>query len=272
MSSLLVRTISAVVAFLLFVGSYYFYQNAGLIAIGTIVIFIGVYEYHNLVLKFSSEFQPLRILFILLSTVLIVGATYSQITGLILYCLIVILFHSITLWILRGKLVNESFFRFAAGATLGFTYCALLPTFALSLLKLPSGEKWFLFLLSVVFSGDIFAYFGGKLFGSAHLMPQVSPNKTIMGAAFGLFGSAFAAFILYKWFFSSQNFNMIMITGIASGFLAQNGDLFESLLKRVAGVKDSGHIMPGHGGVLDRLDGVYFAAPIVYAAALFYGI
>lgn len=153
-------------------------------------------------------------------------------------------------------------------ALLGIFYCAILPSFALLLLtKESSGLEWFGFLLVVVFSGDILAYFAGNFFGKHKLLPVASPNKTIEGAVGGLIGSALCGTVYAQFFLVTNSLFYMAIISTLAAILAQCGDLFESLVKRVADVKDSGRIMPGHGGVLDRLDGVYFAAPLVYAAS-----
>jgi len=149
----------------------------------------------------------------------------------------------------------------------GFIYTAILPAYAVRTLLLPHGIKWFVLMLTVVFAGDIFAYFSGLKFGNKKLIAEISPKKTIAGSIGGLAGSIVGAGLLGWWFFGPQSLVTLLPSAVLVGFLAQCGDFFESLLKRTCGVKDSGKIMPGHGGVLDRLDGVYFAAPVFYLLA-----
>jgi len=155
-------------------------------------------------------------------------------------------------------------------AALGFIYCAMLPSFALTMLRLPLGHIWFLLLIACVFAGDIFAYFGGIWFGKEKLMPDLSPNKTRAGAIAGLLGSMLIALLIQHFWLTIMPVWAAIVLAVFTAVLAQNGDLFESLIKRVSDVKDSGSIMPGHGGILDRLDGVYFAAPLIYAAAEYF--
>jgi phosphatidate cytidylyltransferase len=95
-------------------------------------------------------------------------------------------------------------------------------------------------------------------------MPQISPKKTIEGSIGGLFGSCLAAG-LFHLKLPHIPLPALICLGFAVGLVGQMGDLFESMLKRVANQKDSGSLMPGHGGVLDRLDGVLFAAPVMFA-------
>jgi phosphatidate cytidylyltransferase len=121
--------------------------------------------------------------------------------------------------------------------------------------------------LLIVFAGDVCAYFGGNFFGKHKLLPNISPNKTVEGSLSGILGSLVAGCIYAHFFLPQSTPLIIAATSTLAAILAQMGDLFESLVKRVADVKDSGRIMPGHGGILDRIDGVYFAAPLVYAVS-----
>jgi phosphatidate cytidylyltransferase len=125
------------------------------------------------------------------------------------------------------------------------------------------------FPLAVTWINDTFAYFGGRKFGKHKLIPRVSPGKTREGTIAGLIGSVLTA-VIYGHFVFDQwlgiPFNPLY--GVVGGVLlsagAVVGDLAESLLKREAGVKDSGTLLPGHGGVLDRFDALYFTLPIAY--------
>jgi phosphatidate cytidylyltransferase len=122
-------------------------------------------------------------------------------------------------------------------------------------------------LLVAVWAGDTFAYFGGRLLGRHKMAPATSPGKTWEGFIFGTAATIFVAFVaLYK-----QNFLTIresIVFGVVLALAGPIGDLFESLLKRDAGVKDSGSLLGGHGGMLDRLDAFLFAAPAAYFAIL----
>jgi phosphatidate cytidylyltransferase len=122
--------------------------------------------------------------------------------------------------------------------------------------------------LAVVFSGDTCAYLVGVLFGKTKILPLVSPKKSLQGSLGGLLGSTLAAVVCWKFMFQDKDLDNLVVLAFVSGFIAQFGDFFESLLKRVADVKDSGSIMPGHGGVLDRIDGVLFASPVILFGVL----
>ena len=131
-------------------------------------------------------------------------------------------------------------------------------------------SDFLLFFLCVIFSGDIFAYIGGRMSGGKKWVPAVSPNKTWVGLFCGLLAggmvSGAGAFYL-KEQMSVSLFSLFFLLGALSFLIAQTGDLFVSFLKRQAGVKDSGSLLPGHGGLLDRLDGFLMAFP--FACVLF---
>ena len=113
---------------------------------------------------------------------------------------------------------------------------------------------------------DTFGFLVGKSIGKRKLAPHVSPNKTWAGFFGGLFGGVFGAGLAYKLFFPQGTLPPSSLVGLGLGIavLAIFGDLFESLIKRSAGVKDSGTLIPGHGGALDRLDALIFVAPAFY--------
>lgn len=115
-----------------------------------------------------------------------------------------------------------------------------------------------------VWLGDTVAYFSGRAIGGPKLYPAVSPKKTWAGAIGGLVGSALGGVLGWWWFFPAHSPGWFVALGCGVGVVEQLGDLCESLLKRSFGVKDSGTVLPGHGGMLDRIDGLLFGAPVVY--------
>jgi phosphatidate cytidylyltransferase len=122
-----------------------------------------------------------------------------------------------------------------------------------------------LFVLCLaVWGGDTFAYFFGKFLGKKKLYPLVSPKKTWMGAFGGLLGSVTGAVVVGLMGWKGLSTMELVLVGLAAGVVEQIGDLGVSLFKRSVGAKDSGSIFPGHGGMLDRVDGLMFAAPVVY--------
>ena len=140
---------------------------------------------------------------------------------------------------------------------LGYAYVAI-PSFALLILNWISWEAVF-WAMVVTWATDIFAYFAGRSIGGPKLAPRISPNKTWAGLLGGMAGAGVLGWASAAFFGLPLAFHLL---GGPMGLLAQAGDLYESWVKRQAGVKDSGSILPGHGGVLDRLDGLM---PVVVA-------
>jgi phosphatidate cytidylyltransferase len=146
---------------------------------------------------------------------------------------------------------------------LGFAY-AMLPCVALLYLRdVPVlGSKIILWVLALVVATDTGAYFAGRIIGGPKLLPSVSPKKTWAGL---LGGITCAALVGLFFAYYTKIYNPVLIAGLSAllAVVSQGGDLTESALKRAFNVKDSGHILPGHGGVMDRLDGLAFVAPMV---------
>jgi phosphatidate cytidylyltransferase len=159
---------------------------------------------------------------------------------------------------------EPDFLDAAAKQIQGTVYVPLLLSHAILLRGDPDGAAWIFFLLLLVFFGDIGAFYAGSYFGHTKLCPSVSPGKTVEGALGGISASILAG-ILFRYFFLPHlPFGYCLLLFISVGILGPVGDLFESMLKRKGDIKDSGTIMPGHGGLLDRIDAVLFAAPVVY--------
>ncbi len=148
--------------------------------------------------------------------------------------------------------------------TLGIAYVPLLLAHIIMLRKGPAGATWVFFLLFLVFFGDIGAYYAGRFFGKHKLYPAASPGKTIEGAIGGLVASVGIGLLFRHLFLAELKFMPCLLMFLCIGMAGPVGDLFESVLKRVGNVKDSGTILPGHGGLLDRIDAVLFAAPVAY--------
>jgi phosphatidate cytidylyltransferase len=127
------------------------------------------------------------------------------------------------------------------------------------------GPRWLLLALLIAFGSDTLAYFTGRAFGKRPLYAAVSPNKTIGGGLGGIAGGMIAAGgVGASWMLPAIPLHEGLLLGAVGSASGQLGDLVESLLKRTFGVKDSGRLLPGHGGMLDRIDGLLFVAPVVY--------
>jgi phosphatidate cytidylyltransferase len=147
---------------------------------------------------------------------------------------------------------------------LGVVYVSGLMGYFILLRGMEHGNHILFFLFMVIWSGDIAAYYVGKSIGKTPLAPKISPGKTLEGSAAGLVGSVAGGVAAQQLFFEALPLNHCLIMALLCGTMGQIGDLAESLFKRRAGVKDSGSLIPGHGGVLDRLDSLMFAGPAFY--------
>lgn len=180
-------------------------------------------------------------------------------------------------WLLLARKPEQRPFAAAAITLFAVLYAAALPTFLLDIrhadLGLMSwrGTALVAFPLVVTWVCDSFAMFGGMLIGGPKLAPRISPGKTQSGALAGVVGALLVGLLFAAWLFPAAGvraglLDVLLVAGALS-LVGQVGDLAESLLKRDVGIKDSGTIIPGHGGVLDRFDSLYFVVPV--AAALY---
>jgi phosphatidate cytidylyltransferase len=186
----------------------------------------------------------------------------------------------------------------AAGAsTFAFVYVAIPMAMLVDIRMTPTGAFMLIFLMVVVWSGDIFAYFIGRSIGKHKMSPQISPKKTWEGAAASLLASvgfgtllfhnsvSISAFLLRNhllvdrpfglqpdpWTHESETWQIVVLC-VSLNVAAQLGDLVESAIKRGADVKDSGSILPGHGGMLDRIDAMLFAIPVLWIYPMWHGL
>jgi phosphatidate cytidylyltransferase len=192
-------------------------------------------------------------------------------------------FFFLTVVMRRGEL--RSGYPAAAASVFAFTYIALPMGMLVQLRELAAGAIYLLYLLLVVWAGDIFAYFVGKSMGRHLMSPRISPKKTWEGAAASLAASVGVGWLLLRhaeqissallhyglitrpggmYGLEIPDMGPVILLTIALNIAAQLGDLVESLIKRGAGVKDSGAILPGHGGMFDRIDALLFAAPVLW--------
>jgi phosphatidate cytidylyltransferase len=268
MNSFSTRVVSALIAAISFILVFVYFETKGIQAAVILIVLIGGLELVGMLFRDINS-QSNRLIYYLFQNAIFILASFNPHYAGLLFCLFSICFCLFSL--LTGYKFRdlEELSTFQAKSVLGFFYMGLLPSFAFALLSGPQGIKWFLAMLLVVFFGDIFAYIVGLKFGRRKLMPLVSPKKTIEGALGGLLGSVIAG-ILCAQFLLDASIPSMAILSVFAGIVAQFGDLFESLLKRVADVKDSGRIMPGHGGILDRIDGVLFASPIFLIGAIIF--
>lgn len=146
----------------------------------------------------------------------------------------------------------------------GICYISLFLSFLLLLRYQPGGVAWIFFILLVLWLGDTGAYSIGTLIGHRKLSPSISPNKTVEGAAGGLILSLLTGYAYSTVFLPELGGIHSFFLSLSIAIAGQAGDLAESAFKRLRGVKDSGNLFPGHGGILDRIDSLLYAAPVAY--------
>jgi phosphatidate cytidylyltransferase len=153
--------------------------------------------------------------------------------------------------------VQQSAFVLAGALYIGLGAKSLTEMHAL-----PHGTFWLLLYLLSIWSTDTAAYFVGRAIGGRKLLPAISPNKTVSGSIGGLVAAVIVSTVVGAVTISPHHWVRYVVVGLAASVIGQIGDLIESAYKRSSGVKDSGHLLPGHGGMLDRIDSLLFAAPI----------
>lgn len=263
-----------------------------LAVVAAVVALLTIHEFLKLMESYGV--QPLRIptylftgLFFLTLTVSAAGDAPLLSTGKFLIVVglasAIAPFLFLTILMLRAEL--SSGYPAAAAAVFAFTYVALPMAMLVQIRQQAAGAIYLLYLLLVVWAGDIFAYFVGKSIGRHLMAPRISPKKTWEGAAASLIASTLVGWLLFghaekisssllhaglitrpggMYGLEIPDLGPILALTVVLNIAAQLGDLVESLIKRGAGVKDSGAILPGHGGMLDRIDALLFAAPVLW--------
>jgi phosphatidate cytidylyltransferase len=250
---------AAVLVFLIFIGTrwpfYIFLFIASL---------IGLQEFYNITSKGLPRF--LRFSGYALTLALFMVVTMKQILILpaviFLFIAVPLIFQMFTYASFDKKWNKEDIARAATGPIY-----ITLPISMLILIDMkPDGNIWIFFLLAVIFANDTGALYAGKTLGRHKLYREVSPSKTWEGSIGGLILGIIIAYILLKMeMLKGQGMDMgIICLVIMLSIASQIGDLVESMIKRTYGIKDSGGILPGHGGMLDRIDGLLFAVPVLY--------
>jgi phosphatidate cytidylyltransferase len=267
-SNLILRVLTAVLLAPL-IGLLIFWENplgfAGLIlaAVG-----VSLTEFYGMTLPEDPTARRMGLLLgLTLSAAMILGfftGSGSSRPMLVLTFSTLILFLH---FLLRFRDMNTVASRLAF-SVLGLLYVPLLLTPLANMKRLPDGGGWVMLTLTICWFADTGAYFAGRFLGKHKLYEAVSPKKTLEGAIGGLVASVGAAFLARAWYLPALSPLDCVLIAVPAGILGQAGDLCESLLKRSCGVKDSGSILPGHGGILDRIDAVLFATPYVYYYAL----
>jgi len=265
-----VRTLTALILTPIVVAAILLLPTPWLVALAAVVFLAGLWEWFRLAEIDDTLSRTVLLLVNLLLMVALVWASHSSTGGsLVLFQLATVI--GVVWWLLAALwLKHYSFasdhdtharmFKLAAG-TLAVVpaWCAL----ALIHAGQPNGHRWLLVALVIVWAADSGAYFVGRQFGRHKMSPRISPNKTVegllgglvAGLAVGVPGALFAGAQVAQ----LPAVALIVVLAVGASVI---GDLYESLLKRHVGVKDSSNLLPGHGGILDRIDGVLAALPV----------
>lgn len=235
--------------------------GVALLILLSFIIFFSSKEYVK-ILEHKGFYPSLKI--ILASEAVLAGITFFERTDFVAGALTLCTFASF-LWVLfRGR---QPYIANVATTILGFVYCGYFPL-QLQLLRDMSspqfhdGLGFVVMMFTAILLTDVGCYYAGTRFGRHKLAPVISPNKTIEGSIGGAVAAICAALIVG--YFIGVEWYLSFAAGIICTIFAQIGDLCESLLKRDAGVKDSGNSLPGHGGFLDRCDSFIFTIPVMY--------
>ena len=170
------------------------------------------------------------------------------------------------IWLLLRPQKEGAFISWA-WTIAGILYVGWLLSYLVALRGVDDGRNWVFLALFVTFASDTAAFFVGRAVGKHHLAPSISPGKTWEGAIAGVFGAIIVSLLFtlpHPLYLQHFNYWQAILLGLLVSIFGQLGDLVESLFKRNMGVKESGKLIPGHGGFLDRMDSVVFAGIVVY--------
>ena len=252
------RLISTIALIILFI-SLLFIGNPFLTIFFSLLFSLIIIEYEKLTATLSKSLQLCKTL---LLQIVLLSFTIFEIFE---YDISLMFFNNLFFFLSVSILINLIFFlynktdyiKIILSTLIIFSFFALI-----SILQKSNGLNLFLYVVILVSTMDIFAYLGGKLLGKIKIMPNISKGKTIEGTAIGLFATVILS-ILFKDLIN-YNLKYSLIFGFMIGILAFFGDLVESSFKRTIGVKDSGKLIPGHGGLMDRFDGYFLTLPFSY--------
>ena len=227
--------------------------------------FFGLREYYGLVLPHSKWIE--RIVGIGLGLILSIIISFGNTKEISPFFVLVLLILSILFMATSQDLSSTTS---KMGTTIfGILFIAFLLAYVSLIRDMTDGRLWVLFLIVTVWAGDISALLIGSLLGRHKLYPKISPKKTFEGLFGSIVGSIMMALAFSLLFIPYLNKGHCMLLAIGLGILGQFGDFTESMLKRSAQVKDSGTLIPGHGGMLDRLDSFLFSAPFLHYSLLY---
>ena len=225
----------------------------------------GIWEYNKIV--FGEGFVTEKIE----STIFAIVIPLVVLCGNNQYLTAILAFSVLIVFILFILSIKESNFDALSVAKVifGIMYIPFLMSYFVALRMMDKGALWIMFVLILAFIGDIAALYVGKYFGKHKLAPLVSPGKTVEGLAGLVLGSTVACLIFGYYLLPEIPLTHVAIIAFIGSIIGQLGDICESAIKRTYGLKDASSILPGHGGILDRLDCLLFIVPFVYYYRIF---
>jgi phosphatidate cytidylyltransferase len=231
-----------------------------------VATFFGLREYYHLVLPRSKWIE--RAVGIGLGLVVSIIISFGEIKEISPFFVIVLLILSL-LFMVTSKDLSSTTSNMGM-ALFGILFIGFLLAYVSLIRNMTNGRLWVLFLIITVWAGDISALLSGSFFGRHKLYPKISPKKTFEGLVGAIVGSIIVALAFALLFIPNLQKGSCILLAIGLGVFGQLGDFTESMLKRSAQVKDSGTLIPGHGGMLDRLDSFLFSAPFLHYALLYF--
>jgi len=227
--------------------------------------FLGLREYFNLVLPHSKWIE--RTVGIGLGSILSIIISFGELKEISPFFVLVLLILSL-LFMATSEDLSSTISKMGM-TLLGILLIGFLLAYVSLIRNMVNGRLWVLFLIATIWAGDISALFSGSFLGKHKLYPKISPKKTFEGLIGSIVGSIIVAFTFSLLFLPDAEKGFCIFLAMGLGILGQLGDFTESMLKRSAQVKDSGTLIPGHGGMLDRLDSFLFSAPFLHYSLLY---
>ncbi|WP_321495933.1 phosphatidate cytidylyltransferase [uncultured Desulfobacter sp.] len=234
------------------------------------VSILATFEYLDIICANDSDsISPVsRVISYSACMALIMGACFGS--WPVLFFILALGMMALCVFVLARFSTFPHIFDLVARQMLGIVYIPLSLALLVFIRNMEDGALWIIWLLIVCFANDTGALYVGTFKGKHKLAPKISPNKTIEGAVGGLVVSVLAGLVFNLIFFHNVTLALVCIPcALCVAVAGQVGDLFESAMKRVGHIKDSGKILPGHGGMLDRIDGLLLAIPVFYFFAVF---
>jgi phosphatidate cytidylyltransferase len=253
------RVLSALVLLPVVIGTVWYLPPVATLALAAVAAALAFVEYAAIARALDARVPRLIIGVAVVGACIAVGGAFLSAEVILMSAVI-----AAGAVAIAGGAPGPAVLRDAGASILPVVYIGL-PLGAIAAVHAFAGREAVLLLMLTIVISDSAQYYCGRAFGRRPLAPAISPKKTLEGAVGGLLFGTIAMTIGGRWVFPDAPLVLMVLVSACISALGIVGDLFESMLKRSAGVKDSSHIIPGHGGVLDRIDSWLFAAPLYYA-------